>query len=70
MAPAGSSAKTAASLAEVGSLPVATPPNLMKSFGFKLAVLTQTDHDEARSLEPSGTTNSNVAFFLPLNARP
>ena len=53
-----------ASLAEFGSLPIARPPSLRKSFGLRSIVLPSADHDQPSGLEPRRHDQFQCRVFL------
>src|SRR4029453_14392391 len=65
--PPGNSAKTVASLAALGNLPKAAPPNLRKSVGLRSPVFPIPITPRRTTLGPAGTGRSRVEFFLPVN---
>ena len=51
---------------EFGSLPMAEPPSLRKSFGLSSLVLPSPITTSRAALSPAGTTSSSAEFFLPV----
>src|SRR5665213_2951448 len=66
MAPPGKSAKTVASLALIGSLPMAMPPSLSRSFCSRPWALPVPITTRRSALRPSGTASSSVEPLLPV----
>src|SRR5665213_2849815 len=66
IAPPGNSANTTASLVLSGSLPMASPPSLSRSFGSRPLVLPAPITTSRETFSPSGTTSSSAEPLLPV----
>src|ERR1700688_1247783 len=66
MAPPGNSANTVPSAAEAGSLPMASPPSLSRSFWSRPAVLPAPITTRRDAFRPSGTISSSADPLLPV----
>src|SRR4051794_4690098 len=66
MAPSGSSAMMVMAAVPAESLLAATPPNLRKSFAFRLAALPAPITTRRVAFSPSGARMSRAAPLLPL----